>query len=786
MAETIGTLVAEIKQEGGKLVIKQIDDVGDAGEKTEKRLKKQNKKSESSFKQLAVQAAKMITVYVGIRESIGFWTDSIKIAKDFGASISDLSAITGATGETLEYLKDQSLEFGRVTTLTASQAATAFKLMASAKPDLLENAEALARVTKEAITLAEASGTDLPAATITLGSALNQFGEGAEEAGRFINVLAAGAKFGASEIATTAEALKDSGTIAAAAGISFEELNANIQALASVSIKGARAGVGLRNVILKLQNQSDKGLNPAIVGLNKAMENLGKKQLGVTELTKLFGLESVVVAQTLIEQAGSLQDLTVKLTDTNTAYEQARVKVDNLDGDLKKLNSTFEALQIRIGSANDEDFRVLIQTLTQVTSSFSDTNLIVGDSAGTFNTIATSISSVSTFAQKAAIEFFDLGNLIGAYAAGLGALFTLDISGLEDITNARIRHRNKVDEEIASLEARDETIKASVETNRLLLQASDELKVFADIDGIQQTFVFATKEAAEEARKELFEIKELTEEIIQAPKKSEKGEEIDTGISKADSEKAAGKLEKLENSLLAEEDREYQSYQRRLQMLWDNAEASGKTEEEINNIEQGLFERHQSNLTRIHKKGLTERQKFQAMTLKSQTQNVFGEIASITQGVAQHNEKMFKINKAAAIVNAVMNAHEGASKSLAKYPWPLAGIMAGLHYWAGYERVKAIQATQFQGGGAGSAPTSVGGGTGAGTVGELPTSNFTQDEQERKAEGRSLTLIFQGDVYGMEDFDDRVLNAFKDNINEYDEIIIQSDSAQAEEIRSTA
>jgi TP901 family phage tail tape measure protein len=786
MAETIGTIVAEIKQEGGKLVISQINDVGDAGEKTEKRLKKQNKRSESSFKQLAVQAAKMIAVYVGIKEAIGFWTDSIKIAKDFSSSISDLSAITGATGETLEYLKDQSLEFGRVTTLTASQAATAFKLVASAKPDLLDNAEALAQVTKEAITLAEASGTDLPAAAITLGSALNQFGASADEAGRFINVLAAGAKFGASEIATTAEALKDSGTIAAAAGISFEELNANIQALASVSIKGARAGVGLRNVILKLQNQSDKGLNPAIVGLNKAMENLGKKQLGVTELTKLFGLESVVVAQTLIEQAGSLQDLTDKLTDTNTAYEQARVKVDNLDGDVKKLNSTFEALQIRIGSANDEDFRVLVQTLTQVVSSFSDTNLIVGESAGTFNTIASSINTVSTFTQKLAIEFFDLGNYIGYFAAASIDLFTNFGRGIEDMQDARQKHRNAVNEEITALEARDKVINASIETNRALLQASDELKVFADIDGIQQTFVFATKEAAEEARKELQEIKELTEEIIQAPEKTKKVKETETGISKDDAQKATLKLERLETSLLEEEDREYQSYQRRLQMLWDNAEASGKTEEEINAIEESLLEKHQKNLTKIHKKGLTERQKFQAMTLRSQTQNVFGEIASITQGVAQHNEKMFKINKAAAIVNAVMNAHAGASRSLKEYPWPLAGVMAGLHYWAGFERVKAIKATQFQSAGAGSAPTSVGGGTGAGTVGELPSNNFAQDTQERKAEGRSLTLIFQGAVYGMDDFNTRVLDAFRDNINEYDEIIIQNDSAQAGEIRRIA
>lgn len=293
-------------------------------------------------------------------------TKSIQAATKFEAAISDLSAITGATGEDLEFLSEKSKEFGRTTTLSAIQAAEAFKLVASAKPDLLGNAEALAAVTREAITLAEASGSTLPDAARTLGSALNQFNADASESGRFINVLAAGAQKGASEIADTAMALKESGTVASSAGISFESLNATIQSLSTVSIKGSQAGTQLRNIFLKLQTQAEEGFNPAIVGMEQALVNLNAANLSTTELTKLFGLESVTAAQTLIKQADSIGELTKSLTGTNTAYDQASTKTDNLEGDMKAMNSAIEGVAITLGEELGPELRTLAQDATKL------------------------------------------------------------------------------------------------------------------------------------------------------------------------------------------------------------------------------------------------------------------------------------------------------------------------------------------------------------------------------------------------------------------------------------
>ena len=299
--------------------------------------------------------------------AIGAGSVLTKIANDtraFSSSISELSAITGATGKNLEFLREQSLEIGRSTTLSASQAAEAFKLIASAKPDLLESGEALASVTKEAVKLAEAARVDLASAANTVGTSLNQFGAGAEEAARFVNVLAAGSKLGASSIEDTALALKNSGAAAAAAGVGFEEANAAIQVLAAGGLKASEAGTGLRNIILKLEADADQKLRPSVVGLGTALENLAAQNLTVTEVTKKFGVEGVVTASTLLKNASATKELTSALTGTNIATEQAQTNFDNLDGDLLALNSSLEGLAIALGSNAEPNMRKLVQALT--------------------------------------------------------------------------------------------------------------------------------------------------------------------------------------------------------------------------------------------------------------------------------------------------------------------------------------------------------------------------------------------------------------------------------------
>ena len=321
-------------------------------------------------------AARTALTSIGGLLAIGGITQVFRAAvgahEEFTASLSELSAITGAAGADLAFYEEQSKQIGATTTLSASQAVTAFKLIASAKPDLLSSRDDLAAVTREAVALAEASGLELPQAAAALGSSLNQFGAGAEQASRFINVLAAGSKFGSSEINRTALALKEVGTVASAAGLSFEETNAAIQALGNVAIFGSQAGTQLRNIILRLQKTGEEELDPTIHGLIGALRNLNKRNLEATDLMRIFGLESTAAAQALLNQLEAMGLLNDRLTGTNTAYEQAATRVDNLRGDFAQLFSVIESVGLNALGAFDTTLRDTVQSLTAVLGQVND------------------------------------------------------------------------------------------------------------------------------------------------------------------------------------------------------------------------------------------------------------------------------------------------------------------------------------------------------------------------------------------------------------------------------
>ncbi|WP_340619619.1 phage tail tape measure protein [Xenorhabdus siamensis] len=346
-----------------------------AGRESEKfadKAKSGARKAESAYQSLGKQI-KSVSGQLMVLAGTGFSLGAILTAtRKYGQALSDLSAITGATGEQLKQLDANAQRLGRTTEFGAVRITEAFKLMASAKPELLKSTEGLTLATQKAVTLAQASGIDLPEATKALALSLNQFGASAEQADRFINVLAAGAKYGSSEIGETAQAIKNGGTMAAQAGISFEELNAVIQILAERGIKGAEAGTAIRNVILALENSTDKKLKPSVVGLSAALDYLAKKNLSTTEATKLFGWASISVASNLVKGRGKLDELRQSLTGTQVAYEQAGARANNLSSDLDVLNSAFEGLAIKVGQSADGPLRTGVQSATSAINTLSE------------------------------------------------------------------------------------------------------------------------------------------------------------------------------------------------------------------------------------------------------------------------------------------------------------------------------------------------------------------------------------------------------------------------------
>ncbi|MGL4270224.1 MAG: phage tail tape measure protein, partial [Plesiomonas sp.] len=363
-------------------------DMSDAFQNTERKVKATHstidsaaKESDACYKKLRDSILDVSKSYAGMLVAGVTFDRVISDTRGYTKSLSDLSAITGATGDQLAFLDKQSRLIGQTTTLSASQAAEAFKLMASAKPDLLESNEALTKTTKSAVTLAEAAGMTLPDATKALALSLNQYSASAEQADRYINVLAAGAKYGSSEIQETTEAIKGGGVAAAQAGVPFEELNAAIQALAKSEIKGGEAGTALRNILLILDTTTDRNLRPSVVGLSGALDNLAKKNMGTAQMVQMFGRENITAASVLLKNKELLKELTGQLTGTTTAYDQASTRTNNLEGDILSLSSAVEALSLSIGTRLNGAMRGGVQEVTESVNSLNANFDSIADSA---------------------------------------------------------------------------------------------------------------------------------------------------------------------------------------------------------------------------------------------------------------------------------------------------------------------------------------------------------------------------------------------------------------------
>jgi len=309
----------------------------------------------------------MMAQVLGPAAMAAFGKASVQKFADFEQSLNSLSAITGATGQDLEYFNNQAKEIGKTTTIGATDAVKAFELIGSAMPVLLSDKKGLSAVTKEAIKLAEASGMALPDAAASAVGALNQYGAAASEASRFVNVLAAGALQGASPIQASTQALEQFGSTAKGFNVSIEESIGLVQTLADKNIMGAESGTALRNVLLKMQTA--KALDPkALADLSRLGVDLGKvtdatipvserlREMGkiggdATAMMHVFGLENINAANILLGNTQRFDDLTKAITGTNAATTQQAIQTAGLAASWTKIMNQIDIMMIEVGAS---------------------------------------------------------------------------------------------------------------------------------------------------------------------------------------------------------------------------------------------------------------------------------------------------------------------------------------------------------------------------------------------------------------------------------------------------
>ena len=277
------------------------------------------------------------------------FSEAAQVGAIYEKSLLDVAAITGITGDDLDKLGDKARNLAKEFGGTATDNLATFQtILSRLGPQIGESDEALAKMGSYANTLAKTMGGDVVGATDALTTSMLQFKvdlqnpiAAAGEMERMMNVMAAGAKEGAAEVPQIAQALVQAGGAAKLSNVSFEETNAALQALAQSGKYGAEAGVGLRNVLIKMNAPSALSKEAtnmlAAYGVNmqkvsdttvpfaERLKELQKIGQNTDVLAAVFGAENIQAAQGLINTAQAQAELTEQISGTNVATEQATI-----------------------------------------------------------------------------------------------------------------------------------------------------------------------------------------------------------------------------------------------------------------------------------------------------------------------------------------------------------------------------------------------------------------------------------------------------------------------------
>ncbi len=264
----------------------------------------------------------------------------------FEQGVADLSAITGIAGKDLDKLSSSARKVGADSGVGASQAVEAYKLLASQIDVSKVGLDGLQELQKRTITLSQAGGISMADAANAMAGTINQFGLEASEANRVINVLAAGSKYGAAEIPELAQSFKVVGAAASAAGLDVESTAGAIEVLSKNNLKGAEAGTALRNIVLKMQ--TTLGYDFSKTSLSDALADLTPKMNDAAYMSKVFGMENMAAAQFLVANAGAVQEMTDRVTDSNVAQEQAAIRTNTIQATMDRCRAKVDNFKIGI------------------------------------------------------------------------------------------------------------------------------------------------------------------------------------------------------------------------------------------------------------------------------------------------------------------------------------------------------------------------------------------------------------------------------------------------------
>ncbi|HZL05405.1 MAG TPA: phage tail tape measure protein, partial [Coriobacteriia bacterium] len=319
---------------------------------------------------------------------------AVKAFADFDQSMSYVQAATHESAANMDLLREASIEAGKRTVFSATEAAGAVEELAKAG---IATADILAGGLNGALDLAAAGGLDVAEAAGIAAIALKQFNLAGDQMPHVADLMAAGAGKAMGSVSDLGMALRQAGQVANMTGLTIEETTAGLSAFASAGLLGSDAGTSFKAMLQRLTPQSAEaqakmdelgisaydaggnfiGLADFAGNLQGALKDLSPEQRNAA-LAVIFGSDAVRAANVLYDEgAAGIEEWTEKVDDSGYAAITAAIRLDNLKGDWEQLTGSIETALIGLGEGANGPLRDLVQQATQMVNAFAEAPPIV-------------------------------------------------------------------------------------------------------------------------------------------------------------------------------------------------------------------------------------------------------------------------------------------------------------------------------------------------------------------------------------------------------------------------
>lgn len=310
----------------------------------------------------------------------GVGVAAVKTAADFDSAMSQVAAVSGATGKDFDALRNKAREMGAKTKFSATEAAEAMNYMAMAgwkTEDMLSGIEGI-------MNLAAASGEDLATTSDIVTDALTAFGLSAKDSGHFADILAAASSNANTNVSMMGETFKYCAPIAGALGFSAEDTAEAIGLMANAGIKSSQAGTALRTIMNNLAGDvkiSGKAIGDVTIATTNADGSMRDLSDILADCRSAFGSltesEKAQAAESLVGKnamsgflalmnagEGDIEKLSSAIENCDgSAEKMAMTMQDNLTGQITILKSQLQELAISFGDILMPAIRSIVSKL---------------------------------------------------------------------------------------------------------------------------------------------------------------------------------------------------------------------------------------------------------------------------------------------------------------------------------------------------------------------------------------------------------------------------------------